>query len=510
MISMKYRVVNLHLSDFRTSIMHLTLLLLMSCCGGDSQAAAPSKQTVAMLGDDVVLPCHLVSAGNAADLTVEWARPDLDPRFVLFRRGGIELQHEKHPTYKGRTSLSEDKLKCGDLSLKLSGAKLSDSGTYRCLVPTTDTDSTIQLTVGSVSSPFIHMSSVGNRVLLDCKSKAWYPEPEVLWLDEESKPLSAGSTKSVKGPDGLYTVSSKLTVDHTHGNSFTCRVQQRNINQTREAQVHVPDELLMTQSKSAVRISIIVVICVLSIAAVVLLLWKWGPNKRDKIHDGEVMRMSFGNVLELQPLMGGGGDRLQSVTVHEKIKYLDSTKAKLEEELGKTEGELRHVEEVITKLMDQKKDLKSQREKIILLQQTDMVKIAENEKKLKTPPKTGKEHKKKKREDASKDLAKRKKTHDDMLKETEKLLEKTDDMITTMTERKGKLEKDKEQISKYLTETERQRGEAESKSEELKKHQAENEPQSEEQKKPQAENEPQPEEPDEEDKQFHHPRTMTD
>ncbi|CAJ1048291.1 butyrophilin subfamily 1 member A1-like [Xyrichtys novacula] len=471
MISMKYRVVNLHLSDFRTSIMHLTLLLLMSCCG-----AAPSKQTVAMLGDDVVLPCHLVSAGNAADLTVEWARPDLDPRFVLFRRGGIELQHEKHPTYKGRTSLSEDKLKCGDLSLKLSGAKLSDSGTYRCLVPTTDTDSTIQLTVGSVSSPFIHMSSVGNRVLLDCKSKAWYPEPEVLWLDEESKPLSAGSTKSVKGPDGLYTVSSKLTVDHTHGNSFTCRVQQRNINQTREAQVHVPDELLMTQSKSAVRISIIVVICVLSIAAVVLLLWKWGPNKRDKkIHDGEAMWMSsFGNVLELQPLMGGGGDGLQSVTVHEKIKYLDSTKAKLEEELGKTEGELKHVEEVITKLVDQKKDLKNQREKIISLQQNDMVKIEENKKKLKTTPKTGKDHKKKKLEDAREDLAKRKKTHDELLKETEKLLEKTDDMITTMTERKGKLEKDKEQISKYLKETERQRGEAE------KKHQDENEPQSEE------------------------------
>ena len=76
--------------------------------------------------------------------------------------------------------------------------------------------------------------------MLQCESKGWYPEPEVFWLDSEGNLLSAGPTETVRGPDDLYTVSSRVTVEKRHNNNFTCRVQQNNINQTRETHIIVP------------------------------------------------------------------------------------------------------------------------------------------------------------------------------------------------------------------------------------------------------------------------------
>uniref|UniRef100_A0A3Q3ML41 Ig-like domain-containing protein n=1 Tax=Labrus bergylta TaxID=56723 RepID=A0A3Q3ML41_9LABR len=194
---------------------------------------------VAIVGDDVILPCQLEPAVDAREMAVEWARPDLKPKYVFLWRDGTELQQDKHPMYKGRTSLSEEKLRCGDISLKLTEVKLSDSGAYRCIVPATKKEYVIKLTAGSVSLPTMSISKASSGVDLQCKSEGWYPEPEVLWLDGEGNLLSAGSTEIIRGPNDLYTVSSRVTVERRHNNMFTCRVTQNNINQTRETLIHV-------------------------------------------------------------------------------------------------------------------------------------------------------------------------------------------------------------------------------------------------------------------------------
>lgn len=101
-----------------------------------------------MAGDDTVLPCQLVPVMNAFVMTVEWARRDLDPRFVLLWRDGEELASKKHPSYRGRTSLSTDRLQHGDVSLELSSVRISDEGRYRCFVPDLQKSPTVQLVVG--------------------------------------------------------------------------------------------------------------------------------------------------------------------------------------------------------------------------------------------------------------------------------------------------------------------------------------------------------------------------
>ncbi|XP_071315671.1 butyrophilin subfamily 3 member A2-like isoform X2 [Trachinotus anak] len=403
MIDMENRLLlKTQLSDFSVSILHHTvvLLLLTHSCGGQSQVISPPQPIVAMVGDDIILPCHLEPAVDAVDLTVEWARPDLDPRFVHLRRDRVDLLNERHPSYMSRTSLSTTKMKCGDISLKLSTVKLSDAGMYNCLIPKSGSESVVELVVGSVSSPDIEISIVSNRVMLDCKSKGWYPEPEVLWLDGEGKLLPAAPTETVRGPDDLYTVSSRVTVEKRHSNSFTCRVQQKNINQTRETHIHVPGDFFVAPSSSSVRITISLVACSMCVLMVLIVAWKINRNKllQDKTQLGEFQRT---------------------------------------EEV---------IEKVISTLTEQKMDLKNQREQVTSLKQ---------ELRILMETVTNKDL----RKNIRKDLQRKKMEYKKLLPNTDKLLGATEDMIMKMTERKGKLEKEKEQINKHPKETEKERDE---------------------------------------------------
>uniref|UniRef100_A0A667Z721 Ig-like domain-containing protein n=1 Tax=Myripristis murdjan TaxID=586833 RepID=A0A667Z721_9TELE len=115
---------------------------------GQSLLIGPPQPIVAIVGDDTILPCHLEPAVAVIGRTVVWTRPDLKPSFVHVWREGLELLIDQHPSYKGRTSLFMDKLKHGDVSLKLSEVKLSDEGKYRCFIPSLGKEMTVELVVG--------------------------------------------------------------------------------------------------------------------------------------------------------------------------------------------------------------------------------------------------------------------------------------------------------------------------------------------------------------------------
>ncbi|KAL6118233.1 uncharacterized protein ACO6RY_03075 [Pungitius sinensis] len=407
----------------------VVLILYQSLCPLGQQSPS-SRSIVAMVGDDVVFPCHLEPAVDASDLTLEWARPDLEPRYVLLRRDGVQLGHEENPSYVGRTSLSSNNLKCGDVSMKLSKVKLTDAGSYKCFVPTSGPGSVVRLMAGSVSSPEVVISKVSNGVLLECRSKGWYPEPEVLWLDTEGKLLSAGPPETLRGPDDLYSVSSSVTVEKRHDNSFTCRVQQRNINQTRETLITVPADLFKVQTSSAIRITIFSAVCIVGVVAVVLVVWRCEKE--------ETKTTSSRSEL---PLLTERGDNEKTMTCSDGIKS--------KETLDEDNGELELIQQVMTTLMDQKKDLKKQREVLSSQQHENQTYMKNLNQKKKNKKNKGK----------LEDLKKREKEHQELLENTEKLMDSTEEMINKMTERRGRIQRDKE---KLLKEAERKREETQS------------------------------------------------
>ena len=115
---------------------------------GQSQVIGAPQIVRATVGDDVILPCHLETATDAVTITFEWTRPDLNPRFVFVWRFGEILIDMLHPSYKGRTSLLTEKLRSGDISLRLAKVKPSDEGKYRCHIPVWEKDYFVHLAVG--------------------------------------------------------------------------------------------------------------------------------------------------------------------------------------------------------------------------------------------------------------------------------------------------------------------------------------------------------------------------
>uniref|UniRef100_A0A671UTS9 Ig-like domain-containing protein n=1 Tax=Sparus aurata TaxID=8175 RepID=A0A671UTS9_SPAAU len=361
------------LSFFKTSVLQYTviLLLLTGSCGGQAPGAQPPVRMVTLVGEDVVLPCHLEPPLDAVSKSVEWARPDLQPRFVHVWHEGGDLLENQNPSYKGRTSVSVDNLKQGDLSLFLSAVKLSDNGLYRCFFPSQDKKIHVELVVGSVASPVIAGININSTAeVLQCESTGWYPEPEVFWLDGEGNLLSAGPTETVRGPDDLYTVSSRVTVEKRHSNSFTCRVQQNHINQTRETEIKVSADCLEFTSCSA-HVAVLVVFVLLFIVAAACVVWKWRQiqtKERKKQQEDQTEREQL--ISERTEDL-----RKEMVKLKEELKEKDETLKKNKEE------QKDFKQEVYSKLTEQSEELQKQREKL-RQQQTVMetnIKVIEKE-----------------------------------------------------------------------------------------------------------------------------------
>ncbi|XP_051249864.1 putative selection and upkeep of intraepithelial T-cells protein 1 homolog isoform X2 [Dicentrarchus labrax] len=260
--------------SFGTRSVLLCLILTFTVCvAGQSELICSHQPIVALAGDDVILPCYLDPPISASSETVEWTRPGLDRKYIHVHHNGRLIYLHQNPSYFLRTRLFVDKLQNGNVSMKIFKVKISDAGNYFCILESMLKEASIQLTVGAASTPIIEVVSNNSRsVVLQCESKGWYPEPEVVWLDGEGNLLSAGPTETVRGPDDLYTVSSRVTVEKRHSNNFTCRVQQKDINQTRETHIYVPDDSFTVQlSPDWIQIIIIIILIIIIIIIITII-----------------------------------------------------------------------------------------------------------------------------------------------------------------------------------------------------------------------------------------------
>uniref|UniRef100_A0AAQ4NWP2 Ig-like domain-containing protein n=1 Tax=Gasterosteus aculeatus aculeatus TaxID=481459 RepID=A0AAQ4NWP2_GASAC len=162
----------------------VAFLLLTHFIGGGSLTIDPPQLVTAMVGDDVVLPCLLDPPADAVSMTMEWGRADMKPRFVLVWHDGKELLDDQNEAFKGRTSLSISGLERGDVSLKLSSVKVSDSGTYRCYLQKPNQEHLVQLLVGSQS--FISLLQKATISALSCLlmsgSGLWEEASSMEWV----------------------------------------------------------------------------------------------------------------------------------------------------------------------------------------------------------------------------------------------------------------------------------------------------------------------------------------
>ncbi|XP_028420279.1 butyrophilin subfamily 2 member A1-like [Perca flavescens] len=350
-------------------------LLLTHSCRVQSLLIGPIQSVLAAVGENVILPCHLEPAEDVTARTLEWTRSDLDPRLVHVWRDGQDLVKARNPFYRGRTSLFTDELKRGNISLKLSNVQPSDQGTYKCDIPLLNKHSSVKLVVVSgvvLSSPVISLAGIDEAtrgVVLQCESEGCYPEPEVLWLDGEGNLLPAGPPETVRGPDDLYTVSSRVTVEKRHSNSFTCRVQQKNTYQTRESHIYVSEDFFVSPSSCSASVAMSVLFGLMFVLTVVLFVWKWRRNKIEIKKQLKNKNKEAEKTTEQQGLMEAEERREQLMIENKKIK----------KELQKKDKDMTKVIDTLTELGQ---ELKKQKEQLSDQQEKVVKQVKENEDKF--------------------------------------------------------------------------------------------------------------------------------
>uniref|UniRef100_A0A803YMV0 Ig-like domain-containing protein n=1 Tax=Meleagris gallopavo TaxID=9103 RepID=A0A803YMV0_MELGA len=130
-----------------TQVLPRSLLLPLQ---SQLRVVAPSLRVTAIVGQDVVLRCHLCPCKDAWNSDIRWIQHQ-SSGFVHHYQNGVDL--EQMEEYKGRTELLRNGLSDGNLDLRITAVRSTDSGSYSCAVENGDgyAEAVVNL---EVSDPF--------------------------------------------------------------------------------------------------------------------------------------------------------------------------------------------------------------------------------------------------------------------------------------------------------------------------------------------------------------------
>uniref|UniRef100_A0A3B3CUY9 Ig-like domain-containing protein n=1 Tax=Oryzias melastigma TaxID=30732 RepID=A0A3B3CUY9_ORYME len=133
---------------------------------GESRLIGSDDPIMVAPGTDVILPCHLEFEMDLVNKTIEWSRLGLETEpgkqkswktYVFLYRRGIQITAMMMQSYIQRTSMFDDRLRRGDMSLKIMNVTFEDNGTYECSLPRRQQQAKVQLVVSE-----FQFSSVGD------------------------------------------------------------------------------------------------------------------------------------------------------------------------------------------------------------------------------------------------------------------------------------------------------------------------------------------------------------
>nr|XP_014352011.1 PREDICTED: butyrophilin subfamily 2 member A1-like [Latimeria chalumnae] len=218
------------------------MLPLISLSSSEKFTVLGSDQPIiAAVGEKVVLPCQLSPRMSAKDKTIRWFRDRIISPVYLYKNT-LHITDEQDQAYRGRTTLFEEKLETGNVSLRMKNIRASDEGIYSCFVESLiwygETKIKVVVT-GTGSVPFIYLDDYeGKRIRLGCKSSGWYPKPEVTWTDGKNQKLTTMSETIETEDDGLFSVNSYVVTDYSN-HKPTCHIRNNIMKETRESSLQI-------------------------------------------------------------------------------------------------------------------------------------------------------------------------------------------------------------------------------------------------------------------------------
>ncbi|XP_067420761.1 butyrophilin subfamily 1 member A1-like, partial [Emydura macquarii macquarii] len=197
----------------------------------------PDHPVTAVVGEDILLPCHLSPSMSAENMEVRWFRSEFTS-FVHLYQHGKDQYEQQMPEYKGRTELFRDGIMDGNVPLRIVDIRPSDEGQYRCFVQdgVFYEEAVLELKVAaSGSAPRLSVEGYQDGgIRMVCLLAGWYPEPEVLWRDLSGQPLSSVTQTKSKDKRGLFEIKSSIVITEHSNQSLSCSMRNTNINLEKE------------------------------------------------------------------------------------------------------------------------------------------------------------------------------------------------------------------------------------------------------------------------------------
>ncbi|XP_007890197.1 programmed cell death 1 ligand 1 [Callorhinchus milii] len=206
---------------------------------------APKSSYTASYGNNVMVECRFPVAPNfnANQLKVYWHHilDDGSSQEVYKLFNGKEVLQDQLPEYRERAFLLWDELHSGRAVLKISQVRVSDAGTYRCLIDLNGVDykETALKVIASYEDIQTVTTTEKKETELICQS-AGYPLATVTWLYRNGSELNkTANTTYFIGTNGLYNIRSVLRVQADINDTFVCRFWNKELNKNTSAALHI-------------------------------------------------------------------------------------------------------------------------------------------------------------------------------------------------------------------------------------------------------------------------------
>ncbi|XP_025939360.1 programmed cell death 1 ligand 2-like [Apteryx rowi] len=224
------------------------LLLEMQLCAVSAlfTVEVPQQLYVVAYGSNVTMECRFPVNGslNLELLSVVWeqkrqGQPKSKEVYTL--RNGKAFPSSQHDDYIGRAALLPNELKMGRAMLQITSVKITDAGSYLCLIEYQGADYKyitleVKASYQRINTQIMRKSDEDQFVSM-CQSEG-FPLAEVFWQNEKKFNLSeSANTTYTLTADGLYNVTSVLTFKPNMSEIYSCIFWNKELNEKTSAHI---------------------------------------------------------------------------------------------------------------------------------------------------------------------------------------------------------------------------------------------------------------------------------